>query len=141
MFCLEGSTATLQVCVTCNGLPNSTSLPSGDCISCHGNTSCSRDEIWSVRYCAGAAAALCNLAEGSPDIQAAICQADALDKFPPLLQGGLTSGGLIIEVLFLSVPQDTFDNLGSAACLSRQLPFCTVCPGLLITGFGSTDPF
>ena len=47
---------------------------------------------------AGAAAALCNLAEGSPENQAAICQANALDKFPRLLQGGLTSSGLIIEV-------------------------------------------
>ena len=48
--------------------------------------------------CAGAAAALCNLAEGSADVQAAICQAGALDRFPALLQGGLTSGGLIVEV-------------------------------------------
>ena len=48
---------------------------------------------------AGAAAALCNLAEGSPENQAAICQAKALEKFPRLLQGGLTSSGLIIEVI------------------------------------------
>ena len=32
-------------------------------------------------------------------MQAAICQAGALDKLPPLLQGGLASSGLIIEVL------------------------------------------
>ena len=49
--------------------------------------------------CAGAAAALCNLAEGRADLQAAICQAGALDRFPTLLQGGLASGGLIVEVL------------------------------------------
>ena len=48
--------------------------------------------------CAGAAAALCNLAEGSAEVQAAICQAGALDRFPALLQGALTSGGLIVEV-------------------------------------------
>ena len=47
---------------------------------------------------AGAAAALCNLAEDSPENQAAICQANALEKFPRLLQGGLTSSGLIVEV-------------------------------------------
>lgn len=47
---------------------------------------------------AGAAAALCNLAEGSLEHQAAICQAHALEKFPRLLQAGLTSSGLIIEV-------------------------------------------
>ena len=37
-------------------------------------------------------------------MQAAICQAGALDRFPALLQGGLASGGLIVEVPPCSAP-------------------------------------
>lgn len=46
----------------------------------------------------GAAGALCNLAEGNPENQAAISCTGALDAFPRLLREGLASHSFIVEV-------------------------------------------
>jgi hypothetical protein len=46
----------------------------------------------------GAAAGLCNLADGSPTNQAAIVRAGALDAFPRLLREGLACQSFVVEV-------------------------------------------
>ncbi len=51
---------------------------------------------------AGAAGALCNLAESNPENQAAITCTAALDAFPRLLREGLASHSFIVEVGSLS---------------------------------------
>ena len=65
-------------------------------------------------------------------MQAAICQAGALERFPALLQGGLTSGGLIVEVppalrpctcmLRLMSSQTNPSSGCRACCLMLSLP-------------------
>ena len=68
---------------------------------------------------------MCNLAEDSPENQAAICQANALEKFPRLLQGGLTSSGLIIEVTQPCILNGQYLHVNSPV----NLTFKAACPG------------